>query len=202
MTAVLRFGGRSLPRALAAFPAVAVADPADVDGCVGDHPRVVVLGSDADLAAVLTRLLRLDRLDVEVAHLPGRFGVRRAISAAAQRVPLIRDETGQVIVGRALWQAPQDGAALEGEAVVDDTVLFDTALPGTVVAGVEIEPMASVPGLRARVIGSGRRCGPWVTGRAAQLGSPGVIVVRDGVPAARKARRSTFYRHIEGWLRV
>jgi hypothetical protein len=41
-----------------------------------------------------------------------------------------------------------------------------------------------------------------VTGRAAQLGTTGVLVVRDGVPAPRPVRRSTFYRHTEGWLRV
>ena len=42
----------------------------------------------------------------------------------------------------------------------------------------------------------------WVTGRAAQLGCTGARVVRDGVPAARAARRSTMYRNVEGWLLV
>jgi hypothetical protein len=42
----------------------------------------------------------------------------------------------------------------------------------------------------------------WVTGRAAQLGTDAVLLVRDGVPAPRPVRRSTFYRHTEGWLRV
>ncbi|MCA2261185.1 peptidase M50, partial [Mycobacterium avium] len=37
---------------------------------------------------------------------------------------------------------------------------------------------------------------------AAQLGSTGATVLRDGVPAARPARRSAFYRNIEGWLLV
>jgi len=27
-------------------------------------------------------------------------------------------------------------------------------------------------------------------------------VVRDGVPGARPVKRSTFYRHTTGWLRV
>ncbi|EFG76636.1 hypothetical protein HMPREF0591_3468, partial [Mycobacterium parascrofulaceum ATCC BAA-614] len=57
----------------------------------------------------------------------------------------------------------------------------------------------AVPGLRARVPARWRR---WVAGRAVQLGSTGVIVVRDGVPAPRPARRSTFYRNVEGWLAV
>lgn len=197
MTTVLRFGGRPVPRALAGIATVDVTEPAGVDAAVEGVTRAVVLGSDADLATVLTRLLRKDRLAVEVAHLPGRFGARRAISAAAQRVPLIRDETGQVVVGRALWQPTGAGELLEGEGIVDDTVLFDGAVPG-----VEVQPMAAMPGLRARVVGAGWRSGPWVSGRAAQLGTPGVIVVRDGVPAARPVRRSTFYRHIEGWLRV
>jgi len=30
--------------------------------------------------------------------------------------------------------------------------------------------------------------------------SSGVTVVRDGVVAPRPARRSTFYRNVEGWL--
>jgi hypothetical protein len=42
----------------------------------------------------------------------------------------------------------------------------------------------------------------WVTGRAAQLGTDAALVVRDGVPTPRPVRRSTFYRHTEGWLRV
>ncbi|MFZ0906477.1 MAG: peptidase M50, partial [Mycobacterium sp.] len=38
--------------------------------------------------------------------------------------------------------------------------------------------------------------------RAAQLGTTGAAVVRDGVPTPRPTRRSTFYRHTEGWLLV
>jgi hypothetical protein len=58
--------------------------------------------------------------------------------------------------------------------------------------------MPDLPGLRARVHGTRR----WITGRAVQLGSTGVAVVRDGVSAPRTARRSTFYRNVEGWLLV
>lgn len=194
---VLRFGDRSVPRALTTFPVAGITESGDVDEATADASRVVVLGSDTDLATVLTRLLRTDRLDIEVAHPTGFRSARRAISAAAQRVPLIRDETGQVIIGYAQWQSPADGQLLEGEGVVDDTVLFD----GTV-AGVRVEPLDRPPGLRARVVGPGRRSGTWVSGRAAQLGSPGVLVVRDGIAAPRPVRRSTFYRHIEGWMRV
>jgi hypothetical protein len=181
---VLVFGGRRLPRALRDLPVVGV------DEITGCH-RVIVVGSDADVAAVLTRLLKADRLDVEVGHVRRPWHARRARSGLPQRVPLIRDETGTVVVGAAEWR----GDPLHGEAVVDDTVLFDGEVPG-----VRIEPTQALPGLRAAVVGRGRR--RWATGRAAQLGTDGAVVVRDGVPAPRPVRRSTFYRHTEGWLRV
>ncbi|NKE29470.1 peptidase M50, partial [Mycobacterium tuberculosis] len=114
----------------------------------------------------------------------------------ARRVPLIRDETGSVIVGRAQWLPAEEQALIHGEAVVDDTVLFDGD-----VAGVCIEPTLTLPGLRAAVDGAGkwRR---WIGGRAAQLGTTGAAVLRDGVAAPRPVRRSTFYRNVEGWLLV
>ncbi|MFY9922142.1 MAG: hypothetical protein WAL26_27720 [Mycobacterium sp.] len=166
---------------------------ADIDAVAGRCSRLVVVGSDADLAAVLTRLLRTDRLGVEVGHAAGWWTARRARRGTARRVPLIRDETGQVIVGAAEWRG-ENGGPLRGEAVVDDTQLFDGE-----VAGVRIEPTQAMPGLRASVSGGGRR---WVVGRAAQLGTTGAVVIRDGVRAERVVRRSTFYRHTQGWLLV
>ena len=181
---VLLFGGRRMPRPLRGLATV------DIDDITGFR-RVIVVGSDADLAAVLTRLLRADRLDIEVGHASSWRTARRARTAIARRVPLIRDETGTVIVGAAEWT----GGPLRGEAIVDDTVLFDGD-----VAGVRIEPTRAMPGLRAAVTGRATR--RWVAGRAAQLGTPGATVIRDGVVAPRPVRRSTFYRHTEGWLRV
>ena len=194
---VLRFRSRRLARALAGLPVVEVSGSDDIDGATATASRVIVVGTDADLSAVLTRLLRTDRLGVEVAHIRGRRGARNARTAAAQRVPLIRDETAQVLVGTAYW-LPADGArTIHGEGVVDDTVLFDGDA-----TGVRIEPIPTVPGLRAALLTSRLRPPRWVAGRAAQLGTTGAVVVRDGVPAPRAVRRSTFYRHTEGWLRV
>lgn len=185
---VLPFGGRRVPRGLRDLPVVGLDE---LPAC----RRVVVVGSDADLAAVLTRLLRLDRLDVEVGHVRRPWHARRARTGKAQRVPLIRDETGSVIAGAAEWRGDPAQKALHGEAVVDDTVLFNGE-----VTGVRIEPTPTMPGLRAAVIGKSPR--RWVAGRAAQLGTDGALVVRDGVSAPKPVRRSTFYRHTEGWLRV
>jgi hypothetical protein len=141
--------------------------------------------------------MRDDRLDVEVGHVRRPWDARRARTGRAQRVPLIRDETGTVIVGAAYWLPPDDSRTLHGEAVTDDTLLFDGD-----VTGVRIEPMPTMPGLRASVLSGRMRPTRWVTGRAAQLGTDAARVVRDGVPAPRTVRRSTFYRHTEGWLRV
>jgi hypothetical protein len=185
---VVPCGGRRIPRRLRGLPV------ADIEALTA-HRRVVVVGSDADLAAVLTRLLRADRLDIEVGHVKTRWGARRVVDGKAHRVPLIRDETATVIVGAAEWHAAPAEAALHGEAVVDDAVLFDGE-----VTGVRVEPTETMPGLRAAVLGTRPR--RWLTGRAAQLGTPGATVVRDGVAAPRTVRRSTFYRHTEGWLRV
>jgi hypothetical protein len=212
--AVLRFGARQLPGPLNGLPvhkAESAADVAAIDAAIGRYRRLVVVGADADLAAVLSRLLRAERLDVEVAFVPrrrtsatrvyrlpaGRRAARRARLGTAQRVTLIRDETGAVIVGRACWLPPGDRQLLHGEAVVDDTPLFDGD-----VAGVSIEPTLAVPGLRAALDGAHRVWRRWQPGRAVQLGCTGVVVVRDGVRAARSARRSTFYRNVEGWLLV
>ena len=197
--AVAVFGDRRVPRALAALPVARIGDPAGVDAAADGVRRLVVVGGEADLAAVLSRLMRKDLLDIEVAHI-GAGGwnplrVRRALTGAARRVPLIRDDTGTVLVGAALWEPPAGAATIHGEAVVDDTVLFDGE-----VTGVRIEPTPQLPGLRVTVLGGPRR--RWIAGRAAQLGAKGALVVRDGVAGTREVKRSTFYRHTTGWLRV
>jgi hypothetical protein len=187
---VLRAPNRRLPRALRGLPSV------DLDA-VTAHRRVVVVGTSADLAAVLTRLLRDERLDVEVAHVPRWRSARRARHGSATRVPLIRDDTGSALAAAAYWLPPADAATVIGEATVDDTLLFDGE-----VSAVRIEPTVAMPGLRASVLSARRRPRRWVVGRAAQLGTTAATVVRDGVAGPRPVRRSTFYRHTTGWLRV
>ena len=194
---VLRFGARRVPRALSGLPVHDVGAPTDVDPLVGAG-RMIVVGGLADLGTVLTRLLRADRLDVEVGLVSRPWHARRARTGAAKRVPLIRDETGTVVTGAAYWlPTDEDARTISGEGVVDDVLLFDGE-----VTGVRVEPTADLPGLRASVLTGRMRPRRWVTGRAAQLGTTGALVVRDGVPAPRPVRRSTFYRHTQGWLAV
>ncbi|MGH3726529.1 MAG: peptidase M50 [Mycobacterium sp.] len=205
---VLLFGARRPPRAVRGLPTDRL-DGSDavralVDGLPEGTKRLIVVGGDHDLGAVLTRLMRAERLDVELGFVPDRrsraarihrirFGAaRRARDGRAHRVPLIRDDTGTAVAGRASWQSA-DGNGVIGEATVDDTLLFDGA------ALVDVEPTESLPGLRASVRRLPRR---WVTGRAAQLGTEGAMVVRDGIEGPRPVTRSTFYRHQQGWLLV
>lgn len=211
-TVVLLFAGRPLPRPLRGLAALPVADDAAaVDSAIERFRRVVVVGGDAELARVLTRLLRAGRLDVEVGYAPPRRtaatrayrlpagwrAARAARRGAAGPVPLIRDDAGTALAGAGRW-APVDGAAvLRGEGIVDDTALFDGE-----VAGVLIEPIGTAPGLRAGIPSRRGRVRRWATGRAAQLGTTGALVVRDGVYGTRTVKRSTFYRHIEDWLLV
>ena len=198
--AALLFGSRRTPWGLGAQTVVIpIASPivdADLNRLL-QFRRIIVVGSHADLAAVLTGLLRNDRLDIEVAHVTRPWQGWRARIGGANRVPLIRDETGSVVTQSACW-LPQAGAkTIHGEAVVDDQPLFD----GTV-TGVRIEPTATMPGLRASAFPGRLRPRRWLMGRAAQLGTTGALVIRDGKQAPRMIRRSTFYRHTEGWLRV
>lgn len=194
---VLRFGARRVARALAGLPVHDIGAPTDVDPLVGAG-RLIVVGGLPDLGTVLTRLLRADRLDVEVGLVNRPWQARRARTGAAKRVPLIRDETGTVVTGAAFWlPTGEDTRTISGEGVVDDVLLFDGE-----VTGVRVEPTADMPGLRASVLTGRMRPRRWVTGRAAQLGTTGALVVRDGVAAPRPVRRSTFYRHTQGWLAV
>jgi hypothetical protein len=203
---VLVFAQHTIAGSLRGLP---TADTSDVEGAAGEYSRLIIVGSDNDLASVLTTLLRSELLDTEIGFVaprrspatqvyglaPGRRGARRAVNGTAARVPLIRDDTGQVIVGTAMWRGEE--GPLHGEAVVDDTTLFfgDTGW-------VRIEPLAVMPGLRASVVTTHGRRHAWVTGRAAQLGTTGALVSRDGERSERMVKRSTFYRHLTGWLLV
>ncbi|TCK00448.1 hypothetical protein [Nocardia alba] len=172
-------------------------------------PRLIVLGADASLAAVLTHLMRTERLHVEVGFVPvdttyasrvyqtgtGNGAAKRAVEGKAIETPLIRDDTGTVLVGRASITGV-DAAKLEGEAYVDDTLLFTGK-----VTTMLISPTMTMPGVRARVR-KGLRKRTWVAGRAAQLGTPAAVVTRDGITTERAVPRSTFYRFEQPWLLV
>ncbi|MDT5203253.1 MAG: hypothetical protein QOH34_4775, partial [Mycobacterium sp.] len=84
--AVLVFGEDGVPGPLRGLSAARIEDRGDVEvveAAIAGVRRVLVIGADADLAAVLTLLLRAGRLDVEVGYAPRR----RTAATRAYRVP-------------------------------------------------------------------------------------------------------------------
>lgn len=163
------------------------------------------MAPDAFFARVVAALMKLERLDVEVAYVAPRatratrnFGLPHGTAAeqlaetgAAQTLPLIRDDAATVLVGRARHLGA-DGAKLHGECIADSDTIFDGDA-----RGVEIEPLTTEPGVRGRVIR--RLPGGWKTGRAVQTGGTNVTVEREGELTDRVVKRSTFYRHHIDW---
>lgn len=170
-----------------------------------DGRRLVVCGTDADLAAVLLRLLRTELLGVvAVGYVPSSassavarlWGLPALPSAAASlalqgrsgRVPLVRDDVGGVLLGCGVVQPVQ------GVAYCDN----DLVLRGKATR-LEVHPDPE-RGLVVRVVQRrllGRRARQAI-GRAIQLGCAPTGVWRDGV-ATRTTDRWTWYRHTEDW---
>ena len=170
-----------------------------------DGRRLVVCGTDADLAAVLLRLLRISSLEVPVGYVPSSatsavarlWDLPVAPSAAAElalhgrphRVPLVRDDAGGVLVALGVVRA------LQGVAYCDDEVV----LRGQA-SRLDVVPDREL-GLVVRVVRRGllgRRVVRQAAGRAVQLGCVPTDVWRDGV-ADRTTERWTWYRHTEDW---
>jgi hypothetical protein len=178
-----------------------------------DGRRVVVAGTDADLAAVLVRLLRRERLDVEVAYVPrGRSAAARAwglsrdaaalaLDGVAAPVPLIRDDVGGVLVGQAR-------ARLRGEVYCDEKLVLRGAghvvvAPGPDGIAVRASRTGRAPDGRTRAVPPRAPAGRGsAVGRAVQLGGAAFTPVLDGVPHPRAVTRWAWYRHTADWLLV
>ncbi len=166
--------------------------------------RVLVIGDDPDLAAVVRRLLRKDLLgSVEVAYaaprrtpatdlwsLPvGERAVALARTGEVDLVPLVRDDVGGVLLA-AGYLGP-----LNGTVYVDEHRVLRGAAQRLRVEP-DREKGLAVTVTRRRVMGVGRR--PRTTlGRAVQIGTAPTTVVSDGIPYPRSMDRWTFYKHTE-----
>ncbi len=174
----------------------------ELDPVLADAPsRLVVRGTDADLAAVLVRLMRKELLGrVEVALVPSgpspasvAWGLPRrpadaaelALRGEAAPVPLVRDDAGGVLAGRG------EIRDFYGEAYCDATRVFHGPLRRLrVEAGPDGVSVLEDRGVRA------------ASGRAVQIGSTGARVSHDGVEHPREISRWAWYRHTEPWLLV
>lgn len=181
-----------------------------------DDLRVVVVGSDAAVGAVVTRLMRSDDLWVQVAFVPTEDSSRvarvwgvdgsfsQALTASARPTCLIRDDAAQAIVGGASisqWA----GRDLTGEIVVDDEVIFRhearRSWRGGVrrsgFVGASVTPLVGAPGLAAAAVVPGAVADAAVArGRAVQAGGVEIRVSVDGVSRKRPVDKVTMYRHL------
>lgn len=112
--------------------------PAPQAPFIDDALRVVVVGSDAALSAVLTRAMRADFLWVEFGYVPvepspaatnwalpvGAGAFPLAVHGAVNPAPLIRSDRGLAVAGSALLEDFAHGE-YTGEIIVDNaTILF------------------------------------------------------------------------------
>jgi hypothetical protein len=178
--------------------------------------RLVVYGVDAALAAVVQRLLRTSRLDaVPVGFIPldpsspvaalwalpvePHRALALVLGGEPERVPLIRDDAGGVLVGLGRLRPVRgviycdDQQVLRGQASSVEVAPDPDAVPDTSKAGLTIRVRRG--GLLGR-----RVCD--ASGRAVQIGCIPAIVQRDGVPFERPVDKWTWYRHTEDWRLV
>ena len=138
--------------------------------------RVVVIGSDAALSAVLTRMMRADYLWAEVGYVPTgehstaalNWGLKSrepgqgasddqgavleealtfAMTAPIKPVPLIRNDAGLAVAGSATI-AEWSNEEITGEIIVDDAVLLRADREKDVF-GAKLVPMTDAPGIVA-----------------------------------------------------
>jgi hypothetical protein len=180
----------------------------DVDPLLADlgERRLVVLGADADLTAVVLRLLRTEKLatvtigfvptvaDSAVAavwQLPGGFGgaVDVAFGGEPDRAPLIRDDNGGVLMGVGTLRMVRGVAYCDNERVLRGPARRITVTPDPTGAGLAVAVR------RGGLLGGRVKA---AAGRSFELGClPTTSVVRDGVRYERPVRRWTWYRHTE-----
>ena len=106
--------------------------------------RIIVIGSDAALSAVLTRLMRADQLWPQIGFVPvlddafpagassaaqnwsiptePAAALKLALTGEVKPVPLIRNDAGQVVAGSASI-SQWDASPMTGEIIVDDATL-------------------------------------------------------------------------------
>jgi hypothetical protein len=164
-----------------------------------DLDRVVVHGTDADLASVVLRLMRterveelmvgfvpLDRKQSQVAQVWGLpiDGVDLALTGSERALPLVKDDNGGVLMGLGVV------APATGTVYCDDQV----ALRGDA-SRIEVTPGPS--GVSVKVVRGRLRRPTTFEGRAVQFGVDGTRPVLDGVEYPRPVTRWTWYRHTE-----
>lgn len=140
-------------------------------------PRLVVIGTDAGLSAVITRMMRQDYVWFNLGYVPvaeskaaanwalpqGEKAFEVALGAAVRPVPLIRDDTAIAVAGSAMVcdfsQHPHSttrAQEISAEVIVDDRTLIRHEgfgrSPKRGIYGASFVPMLNDPGLVAAIM--------------------------------------------------
>lgn len=197
----------------------------DIDHLLGDANRVLVHGTDADLAAVVLRALRKDRIgDVAVGYVPvADSPVTRlwnipvadaefALQEPARPVPLIRDDSGGVLVGMAVIAPVTGQVYCDDELVLNGTATRMRVSPDPAAHALPeptADPLANPidpasDGLSVLVESRKwwRRQRRITTGRALQASFRAATVHRDGVAFPRTTEKFGWYRHTQDLLLI
>lgn len=131
--------------------------------------RIIVVGNDAALSAVLTRMMRADYMWAEVGYVPASSGgapldstaaqnwniptdvdaaMQLALEGAVRPVPLIRNDTGLAVAGSATVSS-WDNGPMTGEIIVDDTTIARGESDQNSPFGARLVPMVDAPGILA-----------------------------------------------------
>ncbi|GAA2335604.1 hypothetical protein GCM10009854_09390 [Saccharopolyspora halophila] len=194
---------------------------AEVDPLLAEASgRVVVHGTDADLAAVVLRMLRKERLgDLAVGYVPvadspvarlwgleaGDFS--RALDGEPRPTPLLRDDAGGILLGEGRIEPITGQAYCDDQQVLHGPALSLVASPDPDAAPLpesSAHPLStnldvSFDGLRVTTTRRSflRKRTETARGRALQLAFDETTITRDGVPHPRPAQKWVWYRHTE-----
>ncbi|WP_433870625.1 hypothetical protein [Saccharopolyspora sp. CA-218241] len=187
-----------------------------------DAGRIVVHGTDADLAAVVLRMLRKQRLaDLVVAYVPVAdspvarlWGLTpgdldRAMTAPGRPAPLVRDDSGGVLLGSGVV------TPITGQVYCDDQRVLNgparrlvvspdpaaTPLPESTSDPLSTQLEPATDGLLVTAVRRGLlRRQQVARGRAVQASFRAATVHRDGLAHPRPAEKWVWYRHTEDLL--
>ncbi|MCI2419629.1 hypothetical protein MOQ72_19465 [Saccharopolyspora sp. K220] len=182
--------------------------------------RLVVHGTDADLAAVVLRLLRKNRLaDLVIGYVPvaespvarlrglavGDFD--RALTAAPRPAALIRDDSGGVLLGAGLIEPITGQVYCDDEQVLNGSAMSIEVSPdpaATPLPESTSDPLSSTlepatDGLLVTTVRRGllRRRREITRGRAVQASFRSATVRHDGLAHPRPVEKWVWYRHTE-----
>lgn len=165
--------------------------------------RLLVLGTDSDLAGIVSRLIRTGRLTEVVLgyvttdpesrfrrlwHLPQdpATAVETAVHADPTPVPVLRDDVGGVLVGLGRVRGVTGVVYCDNDRVLSGSARVVDVVPDR------------AAGLRVRVGGRGPlRRDLTRTGRAVQFGLSPTAVVRDGLTHPRPLDKWSWYRNVD-----